>query len=91
MRPLRSMMIPVSVAVALLVASDQAWACAVCFGDPESKMAKGAVAGVLFLVGVVTFVLAGVVGTGLLWVHRSRRIDRGELIMSSGDAVNHDA
>lgn len=56
-------------------------ACSACFGDPNSSMAKGAVAGVLVMVGVVGFVLAGVAGTGLYWVHRSRviaRADEGE-------------
>lgn len=51
-------------------------ACSACFGDPNSSMAKGAVAGVLVMVGVVGFVLLGVAGTGLYWVHRSRVIAR---------------
>ena len=53
-------------------------ACAVCFGDPESPLVKGAAAGVLVLVGVITFVLLGVAGTGMFWVHRSRRLARVE-------------
>ncbi|MFQ5591075.1 MAG: hypothetical protein ACE5HE_07935 [Phycisphaerae bacterium] len=51
----------------------QAFACSVCFGDPESPMAKGAAAGVLVLAGFIGFVLLGVAGAGLFWVHRSRR------------------
>ena len=48
-------------------------ACAVCFGDPNSPMAKGVAAGVLVLVGVISFVLLGVAGTGIFWIHRGRR------------------
>lgn len=48
--------------------------CAVCFGDPESPMARGVSAGVVVLIGVVGFVLMGIAGTGLFWIHRSRRL-----------------
>ena len=51
-------------------------ACAVCFGDPNSPLVKGAAAGVLVLVGVISVVLLGVAGTGMFWVHRSRRLAR---------------
>ena len=61
----------------LLASPSRALACAVCFGDPESSMAKGAVAGVLVLMGVIAFVLAGVAGTGLFWIQRSRRLGDG--------------
>jgi len=49
-------------------------ACAVCFGDPESDMARGAVAGMIVLASIVGFVLMGIAGTGLYWVHRSRQL-----------------
>jgi hypothetical protein len=39
-------------------------------------MIDGVVAGIWVLVGVVGFVLAGVAGTGLFWVHRSRMLSR---------------
>ena len=58
------------------IATTPALACAVCFGDPDSPMTKGVVAGVIVLVSVVGFVLLGVAGTGLYWVHRSRRLTR---------------
>jgi len=58
---------------AILLASQEAWACSVCAGDVESPLTKGAMAGVLVLVGVVGFVLAGMAGTGLFWIQRSRR------------------
>ena len=64
---------PVTLLVALSMNANQALGCAVCYGDPESPLAKGAVAGVLVLMGVVGFVLLGVAGTGMYWVHRGRR------------------
>ncbi len=68
-------------AVVMAVTAFQWWsspvlACAVCFGDPESPLTKGALMGVYVLVGVVGFVLAGIAATGLFWVQRSRRITR---------------
>ncbi len=51
-------------------------ACSTCFGDPDSAMAKGVVMGVFVMVGVVGFVLAGIAGTGLYWIQRSRRLSR---------------
>ncbi|MCH7885684.1 MAG: hypothetical protein IIC01_10590 [Planctomycetes bacterium] len=66
-------------AVAVVVCmTDRAAACAVCYGDPDSPMAKGVVAGVLTLVGVIGFVLVGIAGTGLFWIQRSRRLGRLE-------------
>jgi len=55
---------------------EAASACSVCFGEPDSSMVKGAVMGVYVMVGVVGSVLAGVAGTGLFWLQRSRRIIR---------------
>ena len=54
--------------------ADRASACSVCFGDSESAMAKGAAAGVLLLAGIIGFVLLSMASTGLLWIHRSRRL-----------------
>lgn len=58
---------------AMLVLSNRAWACAVCFGDPESDMVKGVAAGVWVMGGVIGFVLTGMAGTSLYWIQRSRR------------------
>lgn len=49
-------------------------ACAVCYGDPESDMAKGAAAGVMVLMGIVVSVLGGIVGVTIFWVRRARRL-----------------
>lgn len=56
-------------------------ACAVCFGDPESDMAKGAIAGIMVLTGFIGFVLLGVTGTGLYWIHRSRQLSSNQKIL----------
>ena len=61
---------------AVLGCASPALACAVCFGDPESPLTKGALMGVYVLVGVVGFVLAGIAATGVFWIQRSRRLAR---------------
>lgn len=62
---------------AMLMAPEVAQACATCFGDPESPMSKGVVAGVYVLIGIVGFVLAGVACTGVFWMHRGRTLSQG--------------
>lgn len=52
-------------------------ACAVCFGDPQSPMAKGAVMGVLTLGAIIGSVLVFIAGTGVYWLHRGARLARG--------------
>lgn len=49
-------------------------ACSVCFGDPDSPMTHGVIMGIWVLIGVIGFVLTLVAGTGLYWLHRSRRL-----------------
>ncbi len=66
---------------------EQASACAVCFGDPESRMAKGVVAGVLVLVGVIGMVLLGVASMGVWWMLRSRRLARISIEGTPGGTV----
>ncbi len=52
------------------------WACAVCFGNPDSLQSKGVVAGVLLLLGVTVFVLGGVGFTFLGWARRAKILDQ---------------
>lgn len=73
---------------AFLAVADRAMACAVCFGDPDSSMVKGATAGVLVLLGVIGVVLAGFVGTGLFWMQRNRRLATGDSAPSSRDSAD---
>jgi hypothetical protein len=57
-------------AVAILALPQLASACPVCFGDPNSSIAKGASNGVLFMIGIVAFVQIGFVA--LFWNFRKR-------------------
>lgn len=41
-------------------------------------MAKGVVAGVVVLVGVVGLVMAGITGMGLFWIQRGRRLSSSD-------------
>lgn len=49
-------------------------ACAVCFGDPHSSMTRGAMMGVLFLLGVVIFVLSAIASVAVVWMQRARKL-----------------
>lgn len=53
------------------------FACAVCFGDPNSLSSKALVAAVFLLFGVVISVLAGIVWTGFVWTRRGKKLFRG--------------
>lgn len=48
--------------------------CSVCFGDPASPLTKGTLAGVLFLMAVVGFVLAWIGVTAWIWGRRAKRL-----------------
>jgi protein-S-isoprenylcysteine O-methyltransferase Ste14 len=66
----RAAAIPAAVTAALLLVPTIASACPVCFGDPNSAMAKGTNNGVFFLLGVIGFVQ---VGLGAMFVTFWRR------------------
>lgn len=51
-----------------------ALACAVCMGDPNSPLVKGANAGVWLLLVVVAAVLSGFGGIILFWVKRAEKL-----------------
>ncbi len=57
----------------LLLNADYAVACPVCFGDPDSEMARGAMWGILVLGIVVYGVLMSMVGIGVTWFIRARK------------------
>ncbi len=50
------------------------FACSVCSGIPDSPLSKGAIAGVLFMIGVVALVLAAILGTAIAWTRRAKEI-----------------
>lgn len=57
-----------------LLTSHVAEACTFCFGDPNSHSTKGVKIAVLFLLGIVIFVLGAVACVIMTWVSRARRL-----------------
>lgn len=51
-----------------------AWACSVCFGDPNSEMTKGLKAGIILLVFIIAGVLAGIASIGIAWARRAKAL-----------------
>lgn len=68
----RAAMLVVGFSVVLIRATG-VFACSVCQGDPNSKLVKGAEAGVLLMVVVTYGLLLGMVGLGATWFVRHRR------------------
>lgn len=69
------LMIPLT-GLLLRAVESETHGCSVCFGDPASPMAKGALMGVLTLGGVIATVLVMIAGTGAFWLHRSIKLSR---------------
>lgn len=61
-------------ALVIAVAPPSASACAVCFGDPESPLARGAIVGMTVLLAVTALVLGAVAFVGGYWIIRARRL-----------------
>jgi hypothetical protein len=53
-----------------------AWACAVCFGDPNSEMTKGLKAGIILLILVVAAVLTAIASIGITWARRAKALEQ---------------
>jgi len=62
---------------ALLLAPRTVEACAVCFGDPDSDLAKGAVRGVAFMIMVTAVMLLSIASIAGVWIVRARRLENG--------------
>lgn len=58
----------------VLLSPRSLFACSVCFGDPQSGLSRGVVAGVLVLLGVVAFVLAWIAILIFVWSRKGRKI-----------------
>jgi hypothetical protein len=52
------------------------FACAVCFGDPDSLMAKAISPAVLFMMAIVFFVLSVIGGTAFVWARRAKDLEK---------------
>ena len=64
----------------LLMTPRLAWACPVCFGDPNSPMAIGASWGILLLLGITAGMLSAFAGFFLYLMKRSRMALGGERV-----------
>ena len=78
-----------AVTTLLLAVTRPAWACQICFGDPNSPMAIGASWGILLLLGVTVGVLSAFAGFFLYLLKRSRmilgqRVDLSDSSQASG-------
>lgn len=62
------------------------FACAVCFGNPDSNMVKGAKAGVIVMLVVVYAVVFTIVGVAGCWFVRARRLAAAKPDTSSQDS-----
>ena len=60
------------IVVTSLVQSSSLWACAVCFGDPNSPLTRGIKMGILTLIAFVAVVLTAILGVALSWLKRAR-------------------
>jgi len=72
-RPQRQFIVLLVLSATLLLGAERAVACPVCFGDPDSEMARGAMWGILVLAIVVYGVLMGMAGIGVTWFIRARK------------------
>lgn len=59
-----------------LLSAIPAWACPVCFGNPDSPLTKGTSNGILFLLGVIGLVQIGFVALFITFWRRARAIRR---------------
>jgi len=74
LRPLQKLIFSCAVMVYSFIETTPAYACAVCFGDPDSPMSKGALMGVIVMLGVIGSVLMGIAGTTMFWMHRANQL-----------------
>lgn len=58
----------------LILGVSRAQACTVCFADADAATSRGVKLAVLFLLGVVLFVLGAIAAVAFTWIRRARRI-----------------
>ena len=59
-----------------LLAAQELWACAVCFGDPKAKTNQGIFSAMYLLFGVIIFVLGGIAATAFSWARRAKCLEK---------------
>ncbi len=72
----------VAVSALGLFYAEELWACAVCYGDPNSPMTKGIEAGVLVLVGCIYTVLGLMASAFVYWTWRHTRLGQTNGVVS---------
>ncbi len=72
---LANLSLAVVACLGVLLSSQPALACSVCYGDPNSAMTQGAQAGVLVLLGVVGTVLTGFASLLIFWMRRAASLE----------------
>ncbi len=73
---LLGMVVALSLGLCSLLYSQNLWACAVCYSDPDSNTTKAALLGVAFLGIVVYAVLFGMINVARSWQRRARDLNR---------------
>jgi len=58
----------------LVFSAEPLYACAVCFGDPNSKSAKALLPAVLFLGAAIVGLLIWIAVTGIVWGRRAKKL-----------------
>ncbi len=73
---LASLSLAIFACLGVILSAQPVLACSVCYGDPNSAMAKGARAGVLVLLGVAGVVLMGIASLLIFWMRRAAHLKR---------------
>jgi hypothetical protein len=81
---MRGFMFILFLAFGILSVSPSSFACAVCFGTPGGEMSEVASKAILFMLGVVAFILSGV---GLFAFHLWRRAKVLELTTQTASSL----
>jgi hypothetical protein len=71
----------------LLVQANQVWACAACYGQSDSPLAKGMNWGIFSLLGVVVFVLGSVASFFVYIGKRGAKTPPGSVPAASADPI----
>jgi hypothetical protein len=68
--------------------AENLFACAVCFGDPNSHLTIGAFAGVVFLFAIIFLVLGGIFAVAIFWSRRARLLEVQALLHKDSSEVS---
>jgi hypothetical protein len=72
----------------LFAVAENLFACAVCFGDPNSHLTLGAFAGVVFLFGIIFLVIGGIFAVAIFWMRRARLLEVQALLQKESSDIS---